>query len=115
MGQELAKKATRSFKKMWDREQRALKDGDLLTLFPELPRLVVNADLDDDVRIIEGATVHLRCEGAGIVVDHDLKRIGAILKPPPQLLAQIAKGETMFTGTVIAVHEAAGLFEVAVS
>ena len=54
MGQDLARKATPTFKKAWDRERRKLKEGDLLTLFPEAPRPVLHAELYDDASIAEG-------------------------------------------------------------
>jgi hypothetical protein len=115
MGQDLAKKSAPTFKKAWDRERRKLKEGDLLTLFPDAPRFVVQAEVADGVQVDEGDLAHLRSQDGILRVDRMMLPIGVVLDPPPALMRRIAAGELMFAGTVHAVHRDAGLIEIVIA
>lgn len=112
MGADFVEKATRSFKKSWDRERVALATDDLFTRQPERAARTAAAEITGNASLEVGEKVTVEREAGGLIARRGLDEIARFSNPPLALVKAVENSCGVAIGTVEDVHDLAGVAEI---
>lgn len=112
MGADFIEKATRTFKRTWDRGRLRLGTADLFTRAPECGPRVVAGKILGDVRVKIGDRLTVEVEGGALIGRLGLTPIAEFAGVPEEIIHAIKSSSGVATGQVEQIHELAGVLEV---